>query len=214
MNKSVQLFLTRLPKLGEILHLNRILYVLIASDFIIISAYGLMAPIFAVFLTEKIIGGSLVIVGISEAIYLLSTSLLQVPLGILIDKTKGQKIDFWFLFIGSLIMSFSLFLYIWSSEPWHIYLISLFYGIGSAFSYPAWAGLFTRNIVENKESFAWSLSTTFVGIGRSIAALIGSVIGEIWGFPTLFAIVGSISLLGTFILFAFYNDLVESSNDL
>jgi MFS family permease len=210
MQKSVQLFFTKIPNLGDILQLNRILYVLMASDFVIVSAYGLMAPIYAVFLTDRIIGGSLIVIGISESIYLAVTSLLQVPIGILIDKTKGQKIDFWFLFSGSLIMSISLYFYVWSTLPWHIYLISLFYGIGNAFSYPAWTGLFTRNIVANRESFAWSLSTTFVGIGRSIAAITGSVIGEVLGFSALFAIVGSLSLAGTLVLFVFYKELAES----
>lgn len=206
---NVRLFPAKLPKLGEILQLNKILNILIASDFIVISAYGLMAPIFAVFLTEKIVGGSLVVIGISEAVFLAATSLLQVPVGILIDRTEGQKIDFWFLFAGNFIMSVSLFFYIWAAAPWHIYIISLFYGIGSALSFPAWTGLFTRNMVENKESFAWSLSTTIVGIGRAAAAIAGGFIGQFFGFNVLFALVGSLSLVGTLLLFVFYNKFVE-----
>ncbi len=189
------------------LSLNRILHVLILSDLLIFASYGLVAPIFAVFLENKIIGGSLVVIGISEAIYLLTKSLAQVPIGILIDKTSGQKIDFWFLFWGSLLMGLSLFLYIWASVPWHIYIISFVYGIGAAFSYPAWTGLFTRNIVENKESFAWSVSTTMVDLGRAGAAILGAIIGETFGFTWLFIIVGSLSLAGAFSLFLFFHEL-------
>lgn len=189
--------------------LNRILYVLIFSDFIVISAYGLLAPIFGIFLLERIAGSTLVIIGISEAIYLVTKSLIQVPLGIIIDKTPGQKIDFWLLFVGNLLMSLSLFAYIWVSLPIHIYLISFVYGIGGAFSYPAWTGLFTRNMVENKESFAWSFSTTFVELGRAGAAVLGAIIGEMLGFNSLFVVVGGLSLLGTFILFIFHDELVK-----
>lgn len=209
MTKPVQINFSRLPSLKQILSLNRILYVLIFSDFVVISAYGLLAPIFAVFLLDRIIGGTLVVIGISEAIYLVTKSLIQVPLGIIIDKTKGEKIDFWFLFLGNLLMSLSLFAYIWVSLPWHIYLISFIYGIGGAFAYPAWTGLFTRNIVENKESFAWSLSTTLVDMGRAGAAVLGAAVGEFLGFNSLFVIVGGLSLLGTFLLFIFYDELVR-----
>jgi len=209
MSKPVQIFFGKLPSLRDLLSLNRILYVLIFSDFVVISAYGLLAPIFAVFLLEKIVGGTLVVIGISEAIYLVTKSLIQVPLGILIDKTKGEKIDFWSLFLGNLLMSVSLFTYIWVSLPWHIYLISFIYGIGGALAYPAWTGLFTRNMVANKESFAWSFSTTFVELGRAGAAILGAFIGEILGFDSLFVVVGGLSLLGTFLLFIFYDELVR-----
>ena len=58
--------------------MNKILYVLILSDFVIISAYGLLSPIFAIFLLEKIAGSTLVVIGISEAIYL-KKPVLSVP---------------------------------------------------------------------------------------------------------------------------------------
>lgn len=208
--KPVQIFFSKLPSFRQLISLNRILYVLIFSDFVVISAYGLLAPIFAVFLLERIVGGTLVVIGISEAIYLVTKSLIQVPLGIIIDKTKGEKIDFWFLFIGNLLMSLSLFAYIWVSLPWHIYVISFIYGIGGAFAYPAWTGLFTRNIVENKESFAWSFSTTLVELGRAGAAILGAAVGEFLGFNSLFVIVGGLSLLGTFLLFIFFDELTKN----
>ena len=207
MKKRLRFYWQKLPQIGEVLSLNKILYTLILSDFILISAYGLVAPIFAVFLTDRIIGATLITVGISEAVYLATKSLLQVPLGILIDRTEGQKIDFWFLFLGNLIMALAIFSYLPASLPWHIYLISLFYGIGAAMAFPAWTGIFTRNIVANRESFAWSLSTTFVEIGEAGAAVIGGVVAELLGFNALFLIVGIVSIVGSFSLFFVYKEL-------
>jgi DHA1 family quinolone resistance protein-like MFS transporter len=171
------------------------------------SAYGILSPVLAIFLTDQVAGGSLLVVGIAEAIYLGTKSILQIPFGVLIDNTQGQKIDFWFLFIGNLIMSCTLFFYLWAGAPWHIYLISAIYGIGDALAYPAWTGLFTRNMVADKESFAWSYSTTIAEIGSAGAALLGGVIAQFLGFRPLFAIVGSLSLFGTFLLFVFYDEL-------
>lgn len=197
-------------KVREFLSLNKILEVLIFSDLVINSAYGLIAPILAVFLTDSISGGSLIVVGISDAIYLGVKSILQVPIGLKIDKTEGQKIDFWYLFLGNLLTSAGVFLYLFATLPWHVYLISLIFGIGGAMAYPAWTGLFTRNVVRDRESFAWSLSSTTMELGEAAAALIGGVVAQLLGFDILFGVVGALSSLGTLSLFSFYKNLKES----
>ena len=207
MEKPVQIIWSKWPGLKKLISLNRILNVLIFTDFITMSAYGILSPVLAIFLTDQVAGGSLLVVGIAEAIYFGTKSILQIPFGVLIDNTQGQKIDFWFLFIGNLIMSCTLFFYLWAGAPWHIYLISAIYGIVDALAYPAWTGLFTRNMVADKESFAWSYSTTIAEIGSAGAALLGGVIAQFLGFRPLFAIVGSLSLFGTFLLFVFYDEL-------
>ncbi len=199
-----------MSRIKSLFKLNKILHILISADLITTSAYGILSPVLAVFLTDQIAGGNLIVVGIAEAIYLIFKSGLQVPFGLLIDKTEGQRIDFWFLFWGELVMSLSLFFYLWASVPLHIYLISAIYGIGSALAYPAWTGLFTRNIVKYRESFAWSYSTTVSEIGSAIAAFFGGFIAQYLGFAPLFLIVGTLSIVGTFFLFFFYKDLKDS----
>jgi DHA1 family quinolone resistance protein-like MFS transporter len=196
-----------LSGLKDFFHLNKILRTLVISDVLILSSYGLMAPIFAVFLTDKIVGGSLIVVGISETIYLAVKSLLQIPIGILIDKTEGEKIDFWLVFTGTLIDAICIALYIVASLPIHIYLIGFLYGIGSAMCFPAWMGLFTRNMEKGKESFVWSLHTTPTELGAAFAALFGAIIAEKMGFDFLFAVVSLSTLFGAFILYTFYKEI-------
>ena len=210
MQKPVIVRKWQIFKVREFLSLNKILEVLIFSDLVINSAYGLIAPILAVFLTDSISGGSLIVVGISDAIYLGVKSILQIPIGLKIDKTEGQKIDFWYLFLGNLLTSAGVFLYLFATLPWHVYLISLIFGIGGAMAYPAWTGLFTRNVVRNRESFAWSLSSTTMELGEAAAALIGGVVAQLLGFDILFGVVGALSTLGTLSLFSFYKTLKES----
>ena len=210
MQKPVIVRKWQIFKVREFLSLNKILEVLIFSDLVINSAYGLIAPILAVFLTDSISGGSLIVVGISDAIYLGVKSILQIPIGLKIDKTEGQKIDFWYLFLGNLLTSAGVFLYLFATLPWHVYLISLIFGIGGAMAYPAWTGLFTRNVVRNRESFAWSLSSTTMELGEAAAALIGGVVAQLLGFDILFGVVGALSTLGTLSLFSFYKNLKES----
>jgi hypothetical protein len=197
-----------LAGIKDFFHLNKILRTLVLSDVLIISAYGLVAPIFAVFLSGKIVGGTLLVVGISESIYLAVKSLLQIPIGILIDKTKGEKIDFWLVFAGTVIESICLALFIVANLPIHVYLIQFLYGIGSALAFPAWMGLFTRNMEKGKESFVWSLHTTPTELGAAFAASLGAIIAYQFGFDLLFAVVSVMTLLGAFILYAFYDEIV------
>jgi len=207
----VDLLLELKEKLGEFLRINKILRALLISDVVLISAFGLVAPIFAIFLTDKIEGGSLVVVGIAGAIHLAVKSLVQIPLGIVIDKTKGEKVDFWMAFGGSLMISAVAFMYLLAREPWHIYVIQFFYGLGSGASYPAWMGLFTRNMEKGRESFIWSLSATPVELGSAVAAGVGGYLAESFGFDLVFGLVGFLALVGTLILTTFYDQVANVS---
>jgi MFS family permease len=212
MPKKLSIFKSEIRRISKGLKvyftINKILRTLVLSDVLIIASYGLMSPIFAIYLTDTISGGSLLVVGIAETIYLTVKSLLQIPIGILIDRTEGEKIDFWLVFIGSLIEAACIFLYIFAKTPLHIYIIQFLFAIGSAI-FPAWMGLFTRNMEKGKESFVWSLHTTPTELGGAVAASLGALIANAYGFNFLFVIVGSFTLFGALILYAFYNEIVD-----
>ena len=80
------------------LKLNKIISYLILSDLIFYSGWGLISPIFAIFILDSIIGGNAFVVGMAAGINLISRSLLRVPFGILADK--NQKIAFHLMFWG------------------------------------------------------------------------------------------------------------------
>jgi MFS family permease len=199
-------------KLRDIFKINKIIKILVFSDILILSGFGLFAPIFAVFLTDKIVGASLVVVGIADFIYLITKSLVQIPVGILIDKTKGEKIDFWFTFGGSLLATLSVLLYINAIFPWHIYIAQVLYGLGIGVAYPGWMGLFTRNMEGGRESFVWSLHSTLVEFSSALAAAAGGLIAERFGFNILFISVFVICLIGTLSLFGMFTYINEQPN--
>ncbi|MBI5465517.1 MFS transporter [Candidatus Gottesmanbacteria bacterium] len=193
----------------EIKGINRFIWILIWSALLLTFGFGLITPIFAVFLTQQIQGGSLVVVGVAEMIYLVTKSILQVPISILIDKTSGEKIDFYCIFIGGILITLVPFLYLWVLFPWQIYILQFIYGLGAAFDWPAWMGLFTRHIDENKESFEWSLQTTIEEIGLAGAAVIGGLLADRLGFKPVFLLVGIFSFLTFLFLFIFYQKVKE-----
>lgn len=187
--------------------MNKIIKILTFSDLLIIFGFGLISPVFAVFITEQIIDGTLAVVGAASAIYLISKALIQLIVARRIDKVKGERDDFYWLIFGSFLLSLVPFLYLLCRLSWHLYLIQLIYGIGAALTFPGWCSIFTKHIDHSREAFEWSLYATLTGIGAALAAYLGGVIAEKLGFFVLFYIVGIMSLLGSIGLIFLYKPL-------
>lgn len=193
--------------LKEVKGVNQFIWILILSTLLITFGFGLITPIFAVFLTRQITGGTLAVVGIAEMIYLATKSIFQIPISLLIDKTPGEKIDFYCMFLGGILITAVPFLYLFANFPWQVFLLQFIYGLGAAFDWPAWMGLFTRHIDKNKESFEWSLQTTLGELGMAGAAVVGGLLADRLGFKPVFLLVGTFSALTFLLLFIFYQKI-------
>lgn len=176
---------------------NQVIQYLTYSDILMLSGWGLVSPIIAVFFTEQIVGGSVAVAGLATTIFYVTKSLVQIPVARFVDLKKGEWDDFWTMIIGSLIISFSAFLLIFAQTPIHIYLIQIFYGIGTALSYPSWLAIFTRHIDKKEEGLEWSLYYTATDLGAALTAGLGGFLAANFGYRNLFFIVGVASLVGT-----------------
>jgi MFS family permease len=180
--------------------INIIIKVLILSDFIISSALNLIAPVFAIFIIDKIPGASLATVGIAAALFLLFKSIFEIPVGIIIDKTKSEADDFFTTFVGSIVAAIVYFLYIYVDSIAQLYALQILLGMAAALSYPGWYGIFSRHIDKKKEAFEWSLYDVLIGLGMAATAVLGALIVEKYDFNILFIICGTSSLVGAFVL--------------
>lgn len=175
---------------------------MVSVDFVVNSAFGSFTPVFAIFLTDKIQGGSAEVAGFAMAAYWLTKSLFQLPIARFLDKTDGERDDFYALIGGYLAGSASIFLFTFASTPTHIYLVQALFGLSMAVAVPAWYGIFTRHIDKGETSFEWSLESVFsIGIATAISGAVGGVIATRFGFDALFtgasilALVGALSLV-------------------
>lgn len=180
--------------------LNRFIFIMTAADFLLFSAYGLMGPILAVYLTEQVTGGSLEIVGYGSMVYFIATSLFKIPVAKLIDKNMAEYDDFYVTVAGYFLMSIIPFLFIFISKPIHLYLVQALSGFGTAIAYPGWMALFTRHLRKGEEGTTWGFYATSANFGAGIAAAVGGIVAAKFGFHLLFFIVGSISMLATICL--------------
>lgn len=186
---------------------NKIVKYLVLSDLVFYTGWGLVTPIFAIFIINNIQGGTILMAGIAASIYWVLRSILRVPIGILLDSHKGEKDDYFFLVFGLLIAALVPFGYIFSKLPWHIYTLQAIYGIGMAMSLSGWSAIFTRHIDKGKEATEWGLDSTSYGIGMGVSALVGGLAVTKFGFNPVFIAVGIMGLLGVVLLLGIRNNI-------
>jgi len=190
---------------------NKIIIVLIASDFLFNLGWGLMAPIFAIFLFQNValenISEAAKIAGFASLIFWIVKSLLQIPIGHYLDKNHGEIDDFWFMVTGTFMMAFVPIGYLFSTQPWHIYLLQVFYAIAAAINIPSWSAIFTRHIDKGKEAFQWGSRSTFLGLAAGTAGGVGGIAVAFFGFKLVFIFVSLFTLLSAFLLLVVRNDI-------
>ncbi len=194
------------------LPINKIIKILILSDIVVTSAFGFVAPIFALFITDKIQGGTIETVGYAAAFYWLTAVLTRLPIARFVDRTKSEKDDFYFMIFGSIAISAVPFFYLLSDKIWHIYLIQAFFGLGYSLRLPGWFGMFTRHIDKGQEGYEWSFDSVAAGAGSAVTAALGGILAARLGFDALFILIGAISVIGSVVLIFLYY-IVEPNHD-
>lgn len=191
------------------LKINRIVKYLVLSDLVFWAGWGLISPVFAIFIVDKIEGGSAFVAGMAAAIYWILKSLLRIPIGIFLDNRPSEKDDYWFLTVGLFIAALIPFGFIFARFPWHIYLLQAVYAIAMAMSLAGWSAIFTRHIDKGKEATEWGLDATSVGIGIGVSGAIGGWAVTQFGFTPVFILVGILGLIGAILLLALRNEIKD-----
>ena len=188
---------------------NKVIKTLIIFDLAVLSGWGLLSPIFAVFITKQIVGGTLVVVGLATATYWLVKSLVQWPIARYLDKTPSENDDFYSLVMGSCLVTIVPFGYIFATLPWQVYLLEVVVAIGDAMVVPAWYSIFTRHVNKFQIGSEWTLNSIAIGLGTAVAAALGGWIASRFGFPAVFILVGLLSAIGVLILISLTKHIVR-----
>ena len=190
--------------------LNKVVKYLIFSDLVFYSGWGLISPIFAVFILNSIIGGNAFVVGMAAGINLIIRSILRVSFGVYADKS--QKRSYYFMIIGLFISALVPVGYIYAKFPFHIYALQLILGASLAMSTAGWTCLFARHMDKGKESTEWGVDAVAVSLGPGIAAILGGTAVTYFSFEMVFIAVTLIGLLGAFLLLFVKNNVMKNKN--
>ncbi len=173
--------------------INKVVKVMVFSDLVLSSGWGLIGPILAIYIVGNIQGGNVKVAGIAMGVYWLGKSILQMPIAHYLDENHGEKDDYYALVVGTFLASLVPIGFIFAALPWHIYILQGVHALGMAMAIPSWSAIFTRHIEKEKEAFCWSLDSSSIGFGAGVAAILGGAIAEIFGFIPLFV---GVSVLG------------------
>jgi DHA1 family quinolone resistance protein-like MFS transporter len=167
------------------------------SDLVIMTGFGFIDPILAIFFKENIVGGSIATAGIASAIFWVTKSIIQLPFSRWVDAHDHYV---WWLMTGSLIIAATPLLYFFAQDIRMVYMAELVLGIGHGIAYPCWLGLWSTHLDKHHESFEWSLYSTLTNLGIAVSAAVGASVAQMFGFRTTFIFVSAVCFLGTLVL--------------
>jgi len=171
------------------------------------TGWGLINPVFAIFIVDRIEGGSATVAGIASAIYWILKSFFRIPISIFLDACPGEKDDYWFLVFGLFLAALVPFGYIFVSLPLHIYLLQAVYALAMAMAFSGWSAIFTKHIDKGWEATEWGIDATLVGFGIGISGAVGGWAVTKFGFNSVFIVVGILGMIGAILLLALKKDI-------
>lgn len=188
--------------------INRILKILILTNFVIISSLGLITPIFAIFIADKIIGGGVKVAGFAFAFYTLAFALTRLPAAYGVDRKMKENQRLYLLIGGTILVSLCYFLYPLVKFPWQIYILQCLIGIGFSLSCASFFSFFTRYINKGQESLEWGVYEVAISLGVAATAATSGILAAKFGFNIVFILAGIFVLLGSLIPILIYRDLI------
>lgn len=187
--------------------INRVTKFLILSDLLILFGWGMIDPIFAIFLIQRVEGATLISIGFLATIYWIIKALLQIPISLVLDKTDGEIDDFYAIIFGLMVIGVSAFSLMLVTEMWQVYLVQFIKAIGFSLYVPAWSAVFSRHLDRGHATFDWAVQNSTVGLGIGLAGAIGGSIASIFGFKVLFLFIGLLAL-GSAAVLLFVPDVI------
>lgn len=172
----------------------------ILADIVLLAGWGLIEPVFSIFVVDQIQGATLVTVGIAAGIYWLLKSFLQLPLALFFDRWHGEKDDFYGLVLGLVIAGAAAFSFVAIRTPLQLYFAKALQAVGFALYAATWPAIFSRHLDKNKVSFDWALDSSGAGLAAGVSALVGGVIANAYGFSAVFFLGAAFTMVSALIL--------------
>jgi MFS family permease len=174
--------------------LTRICYHLVLSDILFIGAWGMVGPIIALFITNKIFQASSITIGVYIFLRFLTQSLFQIPIANFLDNKKGEHDEFYCLFGGVALSGLTAVCYLAVKDPIALYLAACMQGLGMAMYLPAWASIFSNHLNPGKVALAYAVDGTAIGLSTAGFGLLGGVVYKYFGGDILFIAIAILSI--------------------
>lgn len=182
------------------LKINRIIKFFVMSDLMLWGGWGLIGPIFSIFLIETIPGATVATVGGVVAVYWIVKSLVQLPVAVALDKHEGERDDFYTLILALVLAGFSALAFLIVKDIVSLYIVSFLHGLAFGLYAPAWSGIFSRHMDKDHFAFDWSLDSTTIGLASGVASFVGGGLAAAFGFDVVFVLASVFSFFSALLL--------------
>lgn len=174
---------------------NRLVKYFILSDMLLLGGWGLIEPVFSIFIVDKIPGATVITVGAASAIYWIVKSLLQVPVAVLIDRKRGERDDFYALLLSLFLSGVGSFAFVLVRSVPLLYWVVLIKAVAFAFYIPSWYAIFSRHLDQKRRAFDWAFDSTGVGVAAGVTGFFGGSLVQFFGFQVVFVAASTMSFL-------------------
>lgn len=169
---------------------NPALRALLVSDALILTAVAMLAPIYALYVTD--IGGSIFDAGLTAAALAFGAGVMSIIAGRYIDTQPNKRLV---LVGGYLVVGIGFLLYTQVTSVLFLGLIQLFIGLMQPFYQTAFDTLYSTHLDTAKVAREWGWWEATKYFTTAAGAIVGSLIVVQFGFDGLFIVMASFCFL-------------------
>ncbi len=171
--------------------MKKILKYLVFVDAFVIFAAALFVPVYALFVEE--LGGTALAAGGAWAAFTFTMGIFMFFISKWEDHVKHQEK----ILVGSYgLMAVSAFFLIFVNQIWQLFLVQGLLGIAEAFNRPVFEGIYSKHLDKGKFISQWGVWSGLGAMFSGIAAIIGGIIVNFFGFRPLFVFMFVLGLSG------------------
>ena len=179
------------PKIG----INRSLRILIMVNSILVFIMGLFAPFYAVFIQK--IGGSIAFAGLSWAIFSIVSGVLIFLFSNWQMKVKEPEL---LIALGYILRGGVFISYAFMTNIPQLIVTQIFWGIAVALGTPAFDSVYASHTNKESSIIEWGRWEGIAAIVTGVAALVGGIFIQNFGYQAVFITMAFISLgLGIYV---------------
>lgn len=187
--------------MGSNFFIGKFVRYFILSDLFLLAGWGLISPLFSIYVLQRIQGATLVTVGILAAIYWLPKSLIQIPIALFLDKTPSERDDYLVLVSGLVLAGLTALSFAFIDKLWQLYATQLLQAFSFSLYVPAWSGMFSRHLDKGHHSLDYTLDSAVVGLASGLTGLGSGILVTWFGFNTIFFLGAVFCFLSAVIIF-------------
>jgi len=156
---------------------------LLAASLVANFADSLFGPLYAVYVQN--IGGDILDVGSTIALYSIATGLLIILVGKFADRLSKELLTT----IGFALGALGTLCYLVIDTPLELYVLQILFAVSTALLSAPLTALFAKNIDEKKAGLLWALEGGGNKMLLGFGLLIGTFVTYRFGFATVFIII-------------------------